>query len=123
MGTAIQSDCPGGVGGRGRDDYPVHVLWGTVLLVSLLRHPTTEACLGELQRNASLRRLIGIESEGGVPKKWNVSRCLDVLGAEPLPRIAYLPGDRGWPRRPKRPAPSPRPARARLGRACLRNRG
>ncbi len=47
--------------GRGRDDYPVHVLWGTVLLVSLLRHSTIEGCLGELQRNASLRRLIGIE--------------------------------------------------------------
>ena len=69
--------------GRGRDDYPVHVLWGTVLLVSLLRHPTIEACLGELQRNAGLRRLIGIESEAQVPKKWNVSRFLDVLGSEP----------------------------------------
>lgn len=40
--------------GRGRNDCPVHV-----------------------------RRLIGIESEEKVPKKWNLSRFLDVLGREP----------------------------------------
>jgi hypothetical protein len=69
--------------GRGRDDYPVHVLWGTVVLTVALRHPTFEACLGELRRNEALRRLIGIESEAQVPRKWNVSRFLDVLGQEP----------------------------------------
>jgi hypothetical protein len=33
-----------------------------------------------------LRRLIGIESEETVPKKWNLSRFLEVLGGscEPL---------------------------------------
>lgn len=66
--------------GKGRDDYPVATLWGTLLLTILLRHPTIEACLGELQRNAALRKLIGIESEADVPKKWNLSRFLDVLG-------------------------------------------
>jgi hypothetical protein len=69
--------------GRGRNDYPVRALWGTLLLQALLRHPTTEACLGELRRNAGLRRLIGIETEAGVPKKWNMSRFLEVLGGEP----------------------------------------
>jgi hypothetical protein len=69
--------------GRGRDDYPVEVLWGVVLLTALLRHPGIEACLGELQRNAGLRETIGIESEGDVPKKWNVSRFLEVLGRDP----------------------------------------
>ena len=69
--------------GRGRDDYPVHVLWGTVLLSIVLRHTGFEACLGELKRNAALRRLIGIETEDHVPKKWNVSRFLRVLGREP----------------------------------------
>jgi hypothetical protein len=39
--------------------------------------------LAELGRNAGLRRLIGIESEDKVPKKWNVSRFLDTLGTEP----------------------------------------
>jgi len=69
--------------GRGRDDYPVWVLWGVSLLTILLRHPSIEACLAELRRNPSLRKLIGIESEERVPKKWNVSRFQRVLGAEP----------------------------------------
>ena len=49
-----------------------------------LRHQSIEACLGELRRNQDLRRLIGIESEGGVPKKWNMSRFMEVLGQEPF---------------------------------------
>ena len=69
--------------GRGRNDYPVHVLWGVVLLTHLLRHTSTDSCLAELCRNEGLRRLIGIESESKVPKKWNVSRFLDTLGTEP----------------------------------------
>jgi hypothetical protein len=69
--------------GKGRDDYPVHVLWGVLLLATALRHQTIEACLAELRRNSGLRRLIGIESEEEVPKKWNVSRFQDVLGQEP----------------------------------------
>lgn len=69
--------------GRGRDDYPVHVLWGVLLLRIALRHVSFEATLGELNRNEALRRLIGIEEERGVPKSWNVSRFLEVLGQEP----------------------------------------
>ena len=69
--------------GRGRDDYPVSVLWGVCLLTVLLRHGTIEGCLGELRRNAALRRLIGIESESQVPKKWNVSRFQAGLGRQP----------------------------------------
>jgi hypothetical protein len=69
--------------GRGRDDYPVHVLWGVLLLRVALRHGSFEATLGELTRNEHLRRLIGIEEETGVPKSWNISRFLDVLGREP----------------------------------------
>jgi hypothetical protein len=74
--------------GRGRNDYPVHVLWGVVLLTPLLRHQRTEDCLAELCRNRGLGRLIGIESESKVPKKWNVSRFLDALGREP--HISHL---------------------------------
>jgi hypothetical protein len=69
--------------GKGRDDYPVSVLWGVVVLRVVLRHITTEAVLAELRRNEGLRRIIGIESESGVPKKWNMSRFEDVLGQEP----------------------------------------
>src|SRR5262245_41973175 len=53
--------------GKGRDDYPVAVLWGTLLLAIVLRHHTLDACLEELQRNAPLSLLIGIESERDVP--------------------------------------------------------
>jgi len=69
--------------GKGRNDYPVHVLWGVVVLRVALRHVTTEAVLGELRRNDGLRRLIGIESEDRVPKAWNISRFEEVLGQEP----------------------------------------
>lgn len=69
--------------GKGRNDYPVSVLWGVLVLRVALRHVTTEAVLGELRRNDALRRLIGIESEHGVPKAWNISRFEDVLGLEP----------------------------------------
>jgi hypothetical protein len=65
---------------NGCDKYPVRVLWGALLLSILLRHPTTEACLEELRRNAPLRLLIGIESEDAVPNGWNLTRFLAVLG-------------------------------------------
>ena len=69
--------------GRGRNDHPVHVLWGVVVLQIVLRHSDCEAVLGELRRNAALRHLIGADEESRVPKGWNVSRFLDVLGQEP----------------------------------------
>jgi hypothetical protein len=69
--------------GRGRNEYPVHVLWGVLLLKITLRHMTVEATLGELQRNPALRRLVGIEHESQVPRPWNLSRFLDVLGQDP----------------------------------------
>ena len=69
--------------GKGRNDFPVTVLWGVVVLRVALRHVTTEAVLAELRRNEGLRRLIGIESEAGVPNAWNMSRFEDVLGQEP----------------------------------------
>src|SRR5262249_52742238 len=69
--------------GKGRNDYPVHVLWGVAVLRVVLRHVTTEAVLSELRRNGDLRRLIGIASEHDVPKPWNLSRFEEVLGQEP----------------------------------------
>jgi hypothetical protein len=69
--------------GKGRNDYPIHVLWGVVVLTVALRHPSTEACLAELKRNEPLRRLIGIASEDQVPSKWNLSRFEETLGEEP----------------------------------------
>jgi hypothetical protein len=69
--------------GKGRNEYRVASLWGVGVLTILLRHPSIAHCLEELRRNAALRRLIGIESESKVPKDYNISRFLDVLGREP----------------------------------------
>jgi hypothetical protein len=69
--------------GKGRDDYPVRVLWGTLLLSIGLRHPSMEACLAELRRNAQLRQLFEIPTEKQVPNSWNMSRFLELLGCEP----------------------------------------
>jgi hypothetical protein len=69
--------------GKGRDDYPVEVLWGTLLLAIALRHVSTDACLEELKRNPALRLLIGIETEEAVPDSDNMSRFLAKLGEEP----------------------------------------
>jgi hypothetical protein len=69
--------------GKGRDDFPIPALWGTLLLSIILRHTSINACLEELQRNGALRLLIGIEAEGDVPGPDNISRFLAVLGEEP----------------------------------------
>lgn len=69
--------------GKGRDDYPVEVLWGTLLLAIALRHTSTDACIEELNRNPALRLLIGIEREEAVPGADNMSRFLATLGDEP----------------------------------------
>ena len=66
--------------GRGRDDYPVSLLWGVALLTPLLRHASYDACLAELRRNPALQRLLGVEFEEQIPHHWNLSRFLDVLG-------------------------------------------
>ncbi len=69
--------------GHGRNDYPVAVLWGVIVLTIALRHRDFEACLGELRRNPTLQKLIGIESVKQIPQGHNVSRFLDVLGRDP----------------------------------------
>src|SRR5271168_59837 len=76
--------------GKGRDDYPVEVLWGTLLLAIALRHISTDACLEDLKRNPALRLLIGIETEDTVPDADNMSRFLTKLGEQP--HLSYLRG-------------------------------
>jgi Transposase DDE domain/Transposase domain (DUF772) len=66
--------------GRGRDDFPVSVLWGVALLTPVLRHASYDACLGEVRRNPALKQVLGIETDDQIPKHWNLSRFLDVLG-------------------------------------------
>ncbi len=66
--------------GRGRNEYPIHVLWRVHLTRYFLRHVHMESCLAELGRNPALRRVVGIEEGQGVPLPWNMSRFLEVLG-------------------------------------------
>jgi Transposase DDE domain/Transposase domain (DUF772) len=69
--------------GKGRNEYPIRVLWGTFLLSIALRHVSVVACLDELQRNPALALMIGIENEDKVPKPHNMSRFFSVLGEAP----------------------------------------
>ncbi len=70
--------------GKGRNDYPIRVLWFCALLQPLLRHPTMNLTLEELRRNMDLRRLGAMEHAEQVPKAWNMSRFLKVLGEDPF---------------------------------------
>lgn len=69
--------------GKGRNDYPVEMLWGVVLLTIALRHAHHEDTLAELRRNPPLAHLIGIEHEDHVPDAHNISRFLERLGQAP----------------------------------------
>lgn len=69
--------------GKGRNDYPLVLLWRIVLLTILLRHSSFNACLAELHRNPALCRLLGIPSADAIPNGCNLSRFLDVLGQQP----------------------------------------
>lgn len=66
--------------GNGRNDYPVRVLWGVVVLCVLCRHVWLNDCLAELHRNPTLCRLLGIGKVTDIPKPHNLSRFLDLLG-------------------------------------------
>ena len=66
--------------GHGRDDYPLEVLWGVVVLSVLCRHVWLNDCLAELHRNPSLCRLLGIRKVADIPGPHNLSRFLDLLG-------------------------------------------
>jgi hypothetical protein len=66
--------------GHGRNDYPIAVLWGVVLLSVLCRHVWLNDCLAELHRNPTLCGIIGIRKVADIPKPHNLSRFLDLLG-------------------------------------------
>jgi hypothetical protein len=69
--------------GPGRNDYPVSVLWGVVVLSVLCRHVWLNDCLAELQRNPTLCDILGIRTVAAIPKPHNLSRFLDLLGQPP----------------------------------------
>lgn len=66
--------------GHGRNDYPVCVLWGVVVLSVLCRHVWLNDCLAELHRNPTPCATLGIRKVLDIPKPHNLSRFLDLLG-------------------------------------------
>lgn len=66
--------------GTGRNDYPVGVLWGVVVVSVLCRHVFLNDCLAELHRNPTLCDILGIRKVSDIPKPHNLSRFLDLLG-------------------------------------------
>jgi Transposase DDE domain len=69
--------------GNGRNDFPIRVLWGVFVFTVALRHTSFASCLDELHRNPALYRLLGIASVDDIPKDYNLSRFVEVVGQEP----------------------------------------
>jgi len=64
---------------RGRDDYPIRAMWNALVSGVVFQHPTVEALLRELRRNAQLRQVCGFDLGKGleaVPNSWAFSRFL-----------------------------------------------
>jgi len=51
---------------RGRDDYPIRPMWNSLVSGVVFQHPTVEALLRELRRNAQLRQVCGFELVKGL---------------------------------------------------------
>ncbi|WP_270578030.1 transposase [Caldibacillus thermoamylovorans] len=64
--------------GNGSDDYPVRVVWNTILAGVVLEHDCTESLRRELSRNAQLRWLCGLE-DSVVPPAYVYSRFMKKL--------------------------------------------
>lgn len=69
---------------NGRDDYPVRVVWNSILAGIVYQHSSIESLRRELRRNAQLRHLCGFDpalGERAVPPAWVYSRFLKKLMA------------------------------------------
>lgn len=71
--------------GRGRDDYPVRVMWNAVLAGVVFQHVSVESLRRELSRNAQLRQVCGMdpvrEAASAVPTSSAFTRFLKRLMA------------------------------------------
>ena len=64
---------------RGRDDFPIRAMWNALVAGAVFQHPSIEALLRELRRNAQLRQVCGFDLARGleaVPNSWAFSRFL-----------------------------------------------
>ena len=51
--------------GKGRDDYPVRVMWNLLLAMIIFGHKTVESFRRELSRNSQLRKMCGLKDFNG----------------------------------------------------------
>src|SRR5690625_1744164 len=65
---------------NGRNDYPVRVVWNTILAGVVFEHKSIESLRRELSRNAQLRWLCGLEGSI-VPPAYVYSRFMKKLFA------------------------------------------
>ena len=64
---------------RGRNDFPIRAMWNALVAGVVFQHPSIEALLRELRRNAQLRQVCGFDLARGleaVPNSWAFSRFL-----------------------------------------------
>ena len=77
-----------------RDDFPVRVCWNSLLAGLVLQHATVASLLRELRRNPSLRRVVGMDPQGGekaAPTKDAMSRFVQkLLRSEHVERVEGL---------------------------------
>ena len=62
-----------------RNRYPVRMLWQSLIAGKVYGIPTVNGLIRELNRNESLRNIVGIRHTGLVPKPWQFSRLFAKL--------------------------------------------
>ena len=50
--------------GKGRNDYPVRVMWNLIIAMKVFGHRTIASFRRELKRNSQLRKTCGLEDFG-----------------------------------------------------------
>lgn len=70
-----------------RDDYPLAMLWRCLIAKFVYQIGTYAELIRELQRNGSLRRMVGIASIGRVPQAYHFSRFLRRLSEPEAQRL------------------------------------
>jgi len=68
--------------GKGRNDYPVRVVWNSILAGIIFGHKTIASMLREMSRNAQLREICGFDIYRGlkaIPSAYVYSRFLKLL--------------------------------------------
>jgi len=74
-----------------RNRYPVRMLWQSLIAAKVYGIATVNGLIRELNRNESLRRVVGIEHVGLVPKPWQFSRLFGKLsGPENLAMVKSI---------------------------------